>query len=331
MLCDLKPHFFLLIALTLGCTKAPTVETVKVEKGAVESTVVGVSSGTVQAERTADLAFGAVGRVKVLNVDVGSVVKNGDVLAELENDDLKSNVIAARGEFNRIRTLSDKHFMSASQDSEALRIFEVAKGAYEKSFIRAPFDGLITAMNLEVGQLSQITAVVPKPLMTIVDNLARYIQLQLDELDLSTVTPGLSTRIKVPAVRKEPFYGSVRKVVPYISTLKEQDRTADVEITINPENLILPVGASADVEIITEKKDQVLFLPTKAVLGRSGSRFTYTLVGNRVKKTSVVVGLQNFDRVEIKTGLVENEMVVMPSDKVELVDQLKVTTQLEDN
>jgi HlyD family secretion protein len=322
-----KNLIFFCAILAVACGKSPTVETVKVLQGSVESTIVGVSSGTVQAERTADLAFGAVGRVKALNVDVGSVVKNGDILAELENEDLKSNVSAAEAEFKRAATLSNKNAVSDSQQNEALRVFEVAKGAYEKSFIRAPFDGLITAMNLEVGQLSQITAVVPKPLMTIVDNLPRYVELELDELDLSKVTSGLPARIKIPAVRKEPFLGSVRKVVPYISTLKEQDRTADVEISINPENLILPVGASADVEIITERKDKILYLPSKAVLGRSGNRFVYLLEGSRIRKVQVEAGLQNFDRVEIKKGLSENHLVVMPSDKLELADGIKVKVQ----
>ena len=310
----------LLLLNFIACNKIQTVEVITASKSEVESTVLGVSSGTVKAERSADLAFGTVGRVQSINVKVGDIVKQGQILAELENGDLKSSYEVSHAELKRVQSIQMKGAMSISQNRETQRIFDVATSNYEKSFIRAPFSGIITIFNLELGELSQITAVIPKPLISIIDLAPRYIEMELDELDLSKVKLGMPARIKIPAARKEPFLGTVRKLIPYVSSVKEQDRTTDLELNINSEGIDLPVGASADVEVITEHKINVLSLPTKTILGRTGNRFVYALEDGKAKKHSVGLGLQNYDKVEILQGISEGTKIILPSDKIELTE-----------
>lgn len=303
-----------------GCSKSTEVNGFAAVKTRVEATVSSVTSGSVDAEHEVELAFGTVGRVSRLNVKLGSMVKRGDILAELENLDLKQSLTKANSDLARAQTLLKSKVLASSESEEALKAQELAHANYEKSLIRAPFDGVVAEINLEVGQLSQITAVIPVALIRLVDLEPRFVEAEIDEVDLPHVALGLPARVKILAVRREPFKGTVRKVVPFVSAAREQDRTSPIELTIENEGILLPVGASADVEILTEARDDVLAVPSRAVFGRGGSRYVFTLVGSEAVKASVDIGLSNYDRTEIKGGLVEGAVVLTPRESGELVD-----------
>lgn len=311
-----------------GCSRKPEVQAVKVSRTTVELTVTSVTSGTVNAEKEAQLSFGAVGRVSQLNVNIGSVVKKGELLAEIENADLKSAMSQSQEDLKRALRLNRSDTMPPQEAEHARESADIAKGAYEKSIIFAPFDGMITELNLEIGQLSQITAVVPKALIRIVDMIPRYVSTDIDEVDLPRIKVGLPARIKILAVRREPFRGTVRLVIPFVSTAREQDRTSRIELSLEDEGILLPPGASADVEVIAEQHAEVLAIPSRAILGRGNERFVYKVDNGRVQKTPVSVGIGNYERTEILSGLGEGDTVLIPSEKVTLKEGLAVNAQV---
>lgn len=312
------------IFLAVGCKGAPEVRVARVSKSHVEATVSSVNSGTVRAEGNTELAFGTVGRVKEVNVKLGDTVKEGQVLAQVENDDLKSRLQSTLEEYERSQRLSKSDAMSQSGVTQARASYDAAVTAYEKSLIKAPYDGIVAELNLEVGELSQITAVIPQAPIRVVDVKPRYVRAEIDEVDLPKVKVGLPARVKVLAIRKEPFAARVRKVVPFVSSIREQDRTSEIELDIDSEGLLLPAGASADVEVITETKDDVLTITSRALLGRGRERYVYVLEGSRLKKTPVQVGIYGYTVTEVVSGLSPSDEVVLPADKFELTDGLRV-------
>jgi HlyD family secretion protein len=246
-------------------------------------------------------------------------------LAEIENGDLKSRLDVAAEELTRAQRLSESKAASRSNVIQAQGAYDAAVTAYDKSIIRAPFDGLIAELNLEVGQLSQITAVIPLAPIRLVDTKPRYIRVEIDEVDLPKVQTGLPARVKVLAIRREPFRATVRKVVPYISSIREQDRTSEIELTVDSEGLLLPAGASADVEIVTDTKSNVLTVISKAVLGRGKERYVYRIESGRLQRVPVQVGISGFAVTEIVSGLAEGDEVALPSDKADLREGLAIT------
>ncbi|MEY4701548.1 MAG: hypothetical protein RL326_1735, partial [Pseudomonadota bacterium] len=112
--------------VSVGCRKAPEVRVVQVGRASVEATVTGVSSGTVRAEQIAELAFGAVGRVREVNVHLGELVRQGQVLAEVENGDLKSRLDVATEELNRSQRLSESKAASRSNVIQAQGAYDAA-------------------------------------------------------------------------------------------------------------------------------------------------------------------------------------------------------------
>ncbi len=314
----------LLVAPLAGCTKRADVAVATVGRGPIEATVSSVNSGTTRAEQLAELAFGSVGRVKEVNCKLGQAVKKGDVLAQVENDDLRSRLEVAAEELDRAKRLSQSQAASRSNVAQAQGNYDAAVMAFQKSKITAPFDGIVVELNLEEGQLSQITAVIPVALIRLADLQPRYVRAEIDEVDLPRVKEGLPARVKILAMRKEPFKATVRKVVPFVSTVREQDRTSEVELTVDSEGTLPPPGASADVEIVTEKKDAALTVNSRAVLGRGGDRYVYKLEGGRIHKVPVKVGISSYTVTEILSGLAQGDQVALPSEKVELKDGLAV-------
>lgn len=317
----------LLVTALQACSKSPEVSIVPVTRGPVEEVVTGVNSGTIKAEHVAELAFGAVGRVKEVTASVGDSVNAGAILAQIENEDLKSRLDVAQEELGRAKTLQQSQAASRSNVIQAQGNFDSARVAFEKSIIRAPFDGIVVERNVEAGQLSQITAVIPVAPFRLVDTEPRYVEVEIDEVDLPKVKVGMEARVKVLAVRREPFHGTVRKVISFVSSVREQDRTSEVELSVDSEGILLPPGASADVDIITTTKSDVTLAPAKAVLGRGGARYVYQLKNGKIKKTPVQVGISGYLSTEIESGVEQGAELVLPAEKVDLRDGLKVTVK----
>ncbi len=105
---------------------------------------------------------------------------------------------------------------------------------------------MITAMNLRVGEFFQsATSLDKKTAVQIIDLKKRIIKGEIDEVDLQKVSIGFPARIKIPAMKNQTFNAVVTKVVPYVSTAKDQDRTSQIELEVidQKDNVLIPVGA----------------------------------------------------------------------------------------
>ena len=121
----------------------------------------------------------------------------------------------------------------------------------------------------------------------------------------------------------------VTKIIPFISTTKEQDRTAQVVLKLLDANSKIPVGASADVEIIVTQKSDALAIPSTLILGSSGQRHVFKEVDGKILKVAIQTGVGNYERTEVVSGLDVGDVIVYPADEVELKDGLKVTANVE--
>jgi HlyD family secretion protein len=333
------PPFFrriLFLLLPLGClwlvscSKPIPVVVAHVTKAPIEATISAVNAGTVTAERAAELSFGTVGIVAHVHVAVGDQVKEGQIIAELENGELNTALNNAERDVVRAKQLFSRKVLAPTELEAAVKALDIAQAAFEKSVIRAPFSGLITEENLEIGQLSQVTTPTAQALLRLVDLQRRYVVADIDEVDLPHLKLGMTARITILAKRREPFIGTVRKIVPFVSTKKEQDRTTLIELEVADDNERLPVGASAEVEIVADNRIDAVAVPTRALLGRSDERYLFTINEGKLKRIVVKLGLQSYDRSEVLEGITEGTTVVFPPVDTELKDGLAVTIQSED-
>jgi len=140
-------------------------------------------------------------------------------------------------------------------------------------------------------------------------------------------------RVKIPALKNQIFKATVTKVVPFVSIAKDQDRTSQIELELNEANdeagkpILVPVGASADVEIICETKDNVKILPTTAIFGSGKTRFVFKIESGKLIKHDIKVGIGNYERQEILEGVSPTDQIANTSAGIELSEGLKVEAQ----
>ena len=115
-------------------------------------------------------------------------------------------------------------------------------------------------------------------------------------------------------------------VAPYVIDVEAQNRTVEIEVELeDPEiaRTLLP-GTSADVEVVLERREDVLRVPTSALL--EGSRVLVTRDGE-LESRDVEVGLRNWDYAEVTGGLAEGQLVVLSLDRAEVEPGARVTVE----
>jgi HlyD family secretion protein len=190
---------------------------------------------------------------------------------------------------------------------------KVAAAAVQLEFteLRAPFAGTVAEMSTELGEW--ITPSPPglpiPPVVDLLDDASAYVSAPIDEVDAERVQVGQAARVTVDSRPDVEYRARVHRVAPYVLDDLEQNRTVDVEISF--EELaevvgILP-GTSADVEIILDRREEVLRVPSAAV---AEGGIVLVLTGGVLEERVVETGLKNWQVTEIVDGLSDGELVV---------------------
>lgn len=206
---------------------------------------------------------------------------------------------------------------------------EVAQATLARTQLRAPFDGVIAEINGELGEFvtpSPVGVATP-PTVDLIDNSCLYILAPIDEVDAPAVKTGMKAWITLDAFKDRRFSGSVQRIAPYVRDLEKQSRTVDVEAVIDdPEMQVLLPGYSADVEVVIGEIDNVLFVPTSAILEDSSVYFIPE-GGGLIQKRNVETGLSNWQQTEIKSGLKEGDFIVRSIDRDGVADGVTASVE----
>lgn len=197
-----------------------------------------------------------------------------------------------------------------------LRLAQVELG---KTILRAPFDGIVAELSAEVGEwvTPSPPAMPVPPVVELIQQTAIYVSAPLDEVDLSRVGVGQPVRITLDAYADREFSGRVTRVAPYVLDLEEHSRTVEIEVEFDDAEFaakLLP-GTSADVEVILASEEDVLRIPSYALI--EGSRVLVIHEGELVPR-EVETGLRNWAFVKVESGLEVGEAVVVSLDRAEV-------------
>ncbi|MDF0493708.1 efflux RND transporter periplasmic adaptor subunit [Bradyrhizobium yuanmingense] len=336
------------IALT-GCndhaaqtaTRAALVRTTIVQPRDRESSR--TLTGEVQARFRADLSFRVSGRVVARIVDVGAHVNKGDVLARLDPAEQQADVDAAtaavasaeaqlrvaKATFERQKALISSGFTTRTVYDQAQEGLRTAEGVLEAAraqlgtsrdalgytVLRAEADGVVTARNLEVGQ------VVPaaQPVFSLAQDGARdavfevYESVFLGQIDSRRVTLALVSDPSVAAA------GEVREISPAIDA---KSSTIRVKVSIANPPAAMTLGSAVSGTVKAKAQNEIT-LPWSALMA-AGSRPAVWIVDPKTQTASlkpVTVGAYEAGQVLIKAGLEAGERVVVDGGKLLSVGQ----------
>jgi HlyD family secretion protein len=196
-----------------------------------------------------------------------------------------------------------------------------------KTILRAPFDGVIAELTVQVGEWSTPSPpAMPIPaVLDMIDPTSIYISAPMDEVDSARILAGQSVRVTIDSHRGREFAAKITRVAPYVLDVQEQNRTVEVEAELDDSDFassLLP-GTSADLEVILETREEVLRIPTAALI--EGNR-AMVLEEGILRERELEVGIRNWNFTEVRSGLVEGESVVVSLDQAGIEDFAKATT-----
>jgi HlyD family secretion protein len=207
----------------------------------------------------------------------------------------------------------------AAEVARARAQIAAAEIELEKMVIRAPFEGVIAEVAIEVGEwITPSPPLIQAPaVVDVIDLSSLYISAPMDEVDSAAIHAGQRAKLTVDSYPDTQFEGTVVRVAPYVLDFVAQNRTVEIEVELVDTEVapkLLP-GTSADVEVVLEAHDGALRLPTSALLENSR---VLVANGGRLEERPVEIGLKNWDYAEVTGGLDEGQRVVISLERVEV-------------
>ena len=265
-------------------------ETAKVEEGNIQTTI--TATGTIEPVTSVTVGTQVSGIVAKLYVDYNSVVKKGQVIAELDKTNLISELTAQRANlssaqsslnyqqanYNRYKTLYEKGLVSADEYESAQLQYNQAKEQVNSAresvqraqtnlgyaTITSPIDGVVLSKAVEEGQTVAASFNTPELFSIAQDLTDMRVIADIDEADIGGVKEGQRVSFTVDAFPDDSFEGQVTQVRQQATT-ESNVVTYEVVISARNNDLKLKPGLTANVTIYTLEKNNVLVAPAKAL------------------------------------------------------------------
>lgn len=197
---------------------------------------------------------------------------------------------------------------AAANLEKAEAALAIARQDLSDATLRAPFSGVIASKGKQIGESVSVTDQMYYLLgeggLEVVANIA--------EIDIAKLAVGNEAQIKLDAYGDGTVFSAKISEIDPAETIVDGVSTYRVKFVFNDQNAGIRSGMTADITILTARKDNVLKIPLRAVKGINGSSTVRTLVGEIVKDVPVKTGLRGSDStVEILEGVSEGELIVL--------------------
>ncbi|HQR60816.1 MAG TPA: efflux RND transporter periplasmic adaptor subunit [Methylophilaceae bacterium] len=216
----------------------------------------------------------------------------------------------ARYEAQSRRAACEAMSADVTQAQARVTVTRVEQG---RTVLVAPFDGTVADI---VGELGEYTTPSPPgvatpPAIDLIDDSCLYIEAPMDEVDAPKIRPGQPARVTLDALPGKVLPAHVRRVAPYVVAVEKQARTVDVEANLDqpPPPGELLVGYSADLEVILDSRDNVLRVPTSALL-EGDKVLLYQAASRKLEERSLKTGIANWEYTEVLEGLNAGDRIV---------------------
>jgi RND family efflux transporter MFP subunit len=321
----------------------PTVATILPKRGAPQQEI--VLPGNMQAFIDSAIYARTNGYVKSWTVDIGAHVKAGQLLADIETPEVDQQLDQAKADLNTARAnfhLSEitatryqdllktdsvskqdvdnangdfeaKKAMVASAESNVRRLQELQ--SFEK--IYAPFDGVITARNTDIGHLidSGASGGTATELFHIASLRKLRVYVNVPQQYSQAAKPGLLADVTLPEFPGRLFTGTLVRTA---NSIDASSRTLLVEVDVeNPGGVLFP-GAYTEVHLKLPSGASTFILPVSTLIFRSAGLQVATVSSdNKVALTPIVIGRDYGTEVEVVSGLSEGDSVIVsPPDSL---------------
>lgn len=331
----------------------PTVSVIRPDHGAPESEV--VLPGSIQPITDAPVYARTNGYLKRRTVDIGAHVKAGQLLGEIDAPELEQQLAQARADLSTAeangrlaKITADRYTDLLKSDSVSQQDVDNAKGnlearqaaiesarhnvqrleelqAYTK--IYAPFDGVITARNTDVGALidSGASGGTARELFHIAATNRLRVFVNVPQTFSQVARPGLTADLVIAEFPGRRFTGTLARTS---GSIDASSRTLLTEFDLDNKSGELLPGSYVEVHLKLLSPTSTVTLPVEAVMFRSdGVQVAVVRNGNRVALVPVVLGRDFGTDMEVVSGLSGDEWVVVNPSESLVQDEVVQVTQ----
>ena len=218
---------------------------------------------------------------------------------ELDQRELayKNSVNALQTARLRYAEMQKQISFQAKQSQKSLQISKVIAGDYA---IKSEYSGKIYSLLKEKGEMVSVQS--PVAIIGDADNF--YLELQVDEYDIARMQPGQKIFLSLDSYKGQVYEATVKKINPIMN---ERSKTFTIEADFIKQPPALYPNLTCEANIIIQQKETALTIPRN-----------YLLAGNNVmlenkELRKVVVGLKDYEKVEILGGITERDFILKPA------------------
>lgn len=257
------------------------------------------------------------GALLKVNVEEGSRVAEGTVLAEMDARELDAQLRAARANLTVARTVAERSAQlrdaqvvtqaEFERDQAALAAAEASVAQLETrrgfTVIRSPIAGVVTQRFAQTGDVVGGSA----RLFTVADLNTLVTQLPVSELEVPLLREGATVDVRVDALGRD-VPGRIRRIFPAVDSVS---RLVPVEVAITgAQQAGLRPGYSVRVTLRLDERNDALVIPTRAVVGAAGSQSVYVIREGRAERRRVRVSADLDGKMEVFEGLAAGDTVI---------------------
>ena len=261
------------------------------------------------------------------NLDRANSLYPKGMISKQEMDSAKSAFDVAHADYESARAnelqgkMKDEEIKTARARVEQMDSnLQLAVVQLGRTYITAPYSGIITELLVEEGELLSIGT----PVLEMADESTMEVDAVIDEVDVGKLRIGQDVKLTFDAFKEKQSLGKILEISPYITTTKEQNRTVDVKVGITTGRDGIMVGMSTDVEVITGRAKGVLYLPTNAIIEKADGQFVFVAEKGVAREKKIKTGLSNWDTSEVIEGLSEGNEVITSLEIKKFTDGIKV-------
>ena len=261
------------------------------------------------------------------NLDRANSLYTKGMISKQEMDSAKSTFDVAQADYESARAnelqgkMKDEEIKTARARVEQMESnLQLAGVQLGRTYITAPYSGIITELFVEEGELLSIGT----PVLEMADESTMEVDAVIDEVDVGKLRIGQDVKLTFDAFKEKQSLGKILEISPYITTTKEQNRTVNIKVGITTGQDGILVGMSTDVEVITGRAKDVLYLPTNAIIEKADGQFVFIAEKGVAKEKKIKTGLSNWDTSEVMEGLREVDEVITSLEIKKFTDGTKI-------
>lgn len=222
-----------------------------------------------------------------------------------------NRVLQAQAELDRVKAGAPQVQIDAATIAVEQAELQLARAAtaYDRTFLRAPFDGVVAAVNVERGALVAPAVAV----IELVDLYPLSLKVQVDEVDIALVREGLPVRVELDALPNVLLPARVKRVAP-VGVNTGGIVSYEVQIELLENDPRARVGMTAEATIVVSEVTNVVTVPNLYLRIDRDTQQAFVRVlrdDNTLEEVPVIIGLQGQENTQVLFGLSEGSLIAI--------------------